>query len=150
MPMSLTSQKAVIYHELSAIARTAASLVEQVAPGRRDAYWATSALVACALAEIGGTATGVRGLLEGEPHFWLETEGFRVDIARELYDDGPLVEPVGAWSGHAVYDRHLADWPLEDAVDHFASLFDFPAISRQRARDIFDHIVGTFAHDRVA
>ena len=80
--MTGSPESAQTYHELSAIARMAASLVDQIAPGRADAYLATSTIVASVLSEFGVAASAVSGYFGTEPHSWLEADGFRIDIAR--------------------------------------------------------------------
>jgi hypothetical protein len=126
------------YHELAAIARTAVSLVEQIAPGRLDAYLGTATIVAAVLSEFGVAATAVSGYFGTEPHSWLETDGFRIDLARALLDGGPLVQPVTVQSEYRAEASFPACWLPEEAVAQFASVFDYPAISAERGWSIFE------------
>ena len=100
--MTGSPESAQTYHELSAIARMAASLVDQIAPGHVDAYLATSAIVASVLSEFGVAASAVSGYFGTEPHSWLEADGFRIDIARALLD-GPArpaaCSAIGVYGG---------------------------------------------------
>lgn len=141
--MTGSSGDAQTYHELSAIARTAASLVEQIAPGRQDAYLATSTLLACVLVELGVPTMAVRGYYCDEAHSWLEADGFRIDLARALFDNGTLVEPLTVPSGYVAEMRFSACWTPEDAVAQFASVFEFPEISWERGWCILDHLIQT-------
>jgi hypothetical protein len=140
--MTGSPERAQTYHQLAAIARTAASLVEQIAPGRPDAYLATSTIVASVLSEFGVVATAVSGYLGEEPHFWLEAEGFRIDLARALLG-GPLVHPVTVQSEYLAEASFPACWLPEEAVAQFASVFDYPAISAERGWSIFEYLLET-------
>jgi hypothetical protein len=136
-------ESAQTYHELAAVARTAASLVDQIAPGCPDAYLATSTIVACVLAEFGVAASAVSGYFGTEPHSWLEADGFRIDLARAILDGGPLVQPLVAQSEYLAEASFPACWLPEEAVAQFASVFDYPAISAERGWSIFDHLLHT-------
>ncbi len=84
--MTRSPETTQTYRELAAIARTAVSLIEQIAPDRLDAYVGTSTIVASVLSEFGVAATAVSGYFGTEPHSWLEADGFRIDLARALLD----------------------------------------------------------------
>jgi hypothetical protein len=146
--MTGSPERTQTYRELAAIARTAASLVEQIAPGQLDAYLATSAIVASVLSEFGVSATVVSGYFGTEPHSWLEAEGFRIDLSLL---GGPLVQPVTLQSGYLAEASFPACWLPEEAVAQFSSVFDYPAISAERGWSIFDHLLhSSFAAVRVA
>jgi hypothetical protein len=148
--MTGSPERTQTYRELAAIARTAASLVEQIAPGQLDAYLATSAIVASVLSEFGVAATAVSGYFGTEPHSWLEAEGFRIDLARALLG-GPLVHPVTLQPGYLAEASFPACWLPEEAVAQFSSVFDYPAISAERGWSIFDYLLhSSFAAARVA
>ena len=141
--MTGSPESAQTYHELSAIARIAASLVDQIAPGRADAYLATSTIVASVLSEFGVAASAVSGYFGTEPHSWLEADGFRIDIARALLDGGPLVQPLTLQSEYVAEASFPACWLPEEAVAQFASVFDYPAISTVRGWSIFEYLLQT-------
>jgi hypothetical protein len=141
--MTGSPESAQTYHELSAIARTAASLVDQIAPGRADAHLATSTIVASVLSEFGVAASAVSGYFGTEPHSWLEADGFRIDLARALLDGGPLVQALTVQSEYVAEASFPACWLPEEAVAQFASVFDYPAISAERGWSIFDYLLKT-------
>jgi len=120
--MTGSPERTQTYRELAAIARTAASLVEQIAPGQLDAYLATSAIVASVLSEFGVSATVVSGYFGTEPHSWLEAKGFRIDLSQALLG-GPLVQPVTLQSGYLAEASFPACWLPEEAVAQFSSVF---------------------------
>lgn len=132
------------HQELSAIATSTARLVDQIAPGYRYAYVAACPLVGCVLDDLGLAVTLVQGRFRGEPHIWLEAEGFRVDPAREYFDGGALVEPLRSPSPYVAEQRLPIDWGRSEAVEWFANVFEFPEISRRRSQWILDYLLRTF------
>jgi len=130
-----------MYNDLAALARQAVSFANQIAPGRLDAYLGTSTILASVLAEYGVAATAVEGLFGTQRHSWLEVDGFRIDLARELLDGGPLVEPLTEQSGYLAQTTFPACWLPEESVAQFASVFDYPVISAQRGWWIFDYLL---------
>ncbi len=149
--MTGPTERSQTYQELAAIARTAVSLVEQIAPGLPDAYLGASAIVAAVLSEFGVAATAVNGYFGMEPHSWLEADGFRIDLARGIVDGGPLVHPLTSLSEYLAEASFPACWLPEEAVAQFASVFDYPSISAERGWSIFEHLRQTsFGTARVA
>ncbi|MGD0811436.1 MAG: hypothetical protein ABSA91_17260 [Acidimicrobiales bacterium] len=138
--MTRSPETTQTYRELAAIARTAVSLIEQIAPDRLDAYVGTSTIVASVLSEFGVAATAVSGYFGTEPHSWLEADGFRIDLARALLDGGPLVQSLTVQSEYLAQARFPACWLPEEAVAQFASVFDYPVISARRGWSIFEYL----------
>jgi hypothetical protein len=139
--MTGQSDNSEMYHDLAAMARQAAAFASQIAPGRLDAYLGTSTILASVLAEFGVAAIAAQGLYGTEQHSWLEVDGFRIDIARELIDGGPLVEPITEQSAYVAQTTFPACWMPEESVAQFAGVFDYPAISAQRGWWIFDYLL---------
>lgn len=108
---------------------TAADIVGQIIPDCEGACLGTSAILAYVLRNHGVKTIAVRGSYNGNAHWWLETDGLRIDATRSQFRDGlPLVESPchGRRRDPYVAERGFpSKWDREQAVAEFTRMFEF-------------------------
>ena len=93
-----------------------------------------AAAVGHALASRGVAAHAVAGTLYGEPHWWVEVDGQRVDPTRNQFDDRHDLLYDGDDPDYVAEQRYPCAWTAEQVVTEAQRAFVYTDAAEQWAR----------------